>query len=84
MAPFKNKKRAEKMKDIPYGPYCYHSSGKDHTYRTCPFHTYRLTNFGSKNRKTAFEYCKYLRTYLRIQDECKDCRIRPEDECSNG
>jgi hypothetical protein len=60
-------------------PYCYHWDPKTLTRIPCPFLTY-------KPRKTRhawriecadvsghWEYCKYLKKYLNIQDLCKDC-----------
>lgn len=72
-----NKKRNEKMKDIPSGDYCYdYETGK---YRPCPFYSYKLTNRGMKFKKTHWEYCKLHRKYLYIQDQVKDCGLNMEN-----
>jgi hypothetical protein len=52
-------------------PYCYDEKG------TCPFFSYRKA---TKENPSIYgydysEWCGYLKKYLSIQDQCKDCGI---------
>lgn len=73
--------RKNKINEIPKNTqYCYGCSGMDKyghliSYKECPYFKYRKTNFGFGGKKTNAEYCKYLKKYLSIQDQVKDCGL---------
>ena len=71
-----NKKRIDKIKEIPYGLYCY--SYIDKQFKWCPFYSRRMTNRGLNPKKESYQYCKFLHKYLSIQDRVKDCEVHME------
>lgn len=62
--------RVNKLNKIPKNtPYCYEDN------KLCPYHKYRMTNYGYSGRKIYQEYCQLLHKYLSIQDQVKDCGL---------
>lgn len=65
-------------------PYCYTPKklikpSKKYSYggykvKRCPFHCYKF----NKEYNCRMEYCKYLKDFLLIQDDVKDCCINDE------
>lgn len=68
-------KKTDKIKDIPFGYYCYHGGRGDVSYRACPFYKHKLSNSGLNFKKQNQGYCKLLHTFLSIDDQVKDCKI---------
>lgn len=71
-----NKKRKDKIKEIPYGLYCYSYINKQ--FKRCPFYSRHMTNRGLNLQKESYQYCKFLHKYLSIQDRVKDCEVHME------
>lgn len=71
-----NKKRKDKIKDIPYGLYCHGVVNGVH--KKCPFYSHHMTNRGLNFQKESYQYCKFLHKYLSIQDQVKDCEVHME------
>ena len=59
-------------------PYCHHSFKPNKKYgmsaKPCRYFTYKY----NKEYDCKMEYCKYLKDYLSIQDQVKDCGINED------
>lgn len=65
-------------------PYCHHSFKPNKKYgmsaKPCRYWCYKY----NKEYNCKMEYCKYLKDYLSIQDQVKDCGINENDLESKG
>ena len=63
-------------------PYCHHSFKEDKkgkiSAKPCKYWCLKENIFGYK-----LEYCKYLKEYLSIQDQVKDCGINEDYDLEN-
>ncbi len=59
------KKQIKPSKKYPYGGY---------KVKHCPFHCYRF----NKEYNCRVEYCNYLKDFLSMQDDVKDCCINDD------
>lgn len=61
-------------------PYCHHSFKSNKKYgmsaKSCRYFTYKY----NKEYDCKMEYCKYLKDFLSIQDQVKDCGINEDYE----
>lgn len=60
-------------------PYCYtpiEFAENGYKVKHCPFHKYKF----NKEYNCKMEYCNYLKDFLSIQDDVKDCGINDNYE----
>lgn len=56
-------------------PYCHHSFKQTKKYGLCAKPCRNWTTKYNKELKYEMEYCKYLKDFLDIQDQVKDCEV---------
>lgn len=57
-------------------PYCHHRFKLTKKYGWCAKPCRNWTTKYNKELKCEMEYCKYLKDFLDIQDQVKDCGVR--------
>lgn len=63
-----------------HSPYCHHSFKVHKKYGMCAMPCRYFTRKYNKFYECKMEYCKYLKDYLSIQDQVKDCGINEDYE----